>query len=260
MENEFRVPEGVKLPDGAIWEGHHVRLDRFEGPLDLLLFLVREKKIAICDINIAEITDEFVRHVKDIQALEDLDEIGDFLVMAATLIQIKTRELLPPDETDQIEDEGMTKDDLARLLLEYERFKAAAGNLEERMKERAKVFIRNRPSLEPEHEEILKVDLTKLLEAFRVVLKRAPDDEVKELARETIKIEDRSDAIVASLRHKGSLLFSELFNPADSKRMVIATFLALLELMRSEKLSVVQSDILGEIRIVGNKLDDEPQH
>lgn len=246
----LRLPEGIKLPDGAIWEGHQVNIDRFEGPLDLLLFLVREKKIPITEISISDITNEFLAYVKALEELDDLDTIGDFLVMAATMIQIKTRELLPSEDAAEIEDAEMTRDDLIRLLLEYERFKAAASSLEGKMRERSRVFIRNRPSFEPEQEEILKVDLTKLLEAFRGVLRRAPADEVKELVRETIRIEDRSRAISEQLERTGSILFSELFSPTDSKRMVVATFLALLDLMRSEDIVVVQSDILGEIRLV----------
>lgn len=251
----MRLPEGVKLPDGAIWEGRNVSLERFEGPLDLLLFLVREKKIPITEINIAEITDEFLAHVKTLNEItretaDELDAAGDFLVMAATLIQIKTRELLPVEDAGAVDDEEMTRADLIRLLEEYERFKAAASTLEGRMRERSRIFIREHPSIEPQHEEILKVDLTRLLEAFRGVVKRAAPEEAHELSREPIRIEDRIAAILDRLGRTESLLFSELFSPNDSKRMMIATFLGLLELMRSEEISVVQGETLGEIRIV----------
>ncbi len=251
-----RVPEGVKLPDGTRWEGHHVTLDRFEGPLDLLLFLVRERQIDIRDISISEITDQFIVHVKQLQAEwtredpDQLDRIGDFLVMAAVLIQLKTHELLPRDPEVPQDESEMSKEDLLRLLEEYERFKAAAGGLEVMMKERAKIFLRSHPSLEPEQEEILKVDLTRLLEAFRVVLKRAPAAEVQRMAREPIPIEEMIVHIRGVLEAQGSCLFLELFPGSFTKDRVIATFLALLELMRSGTIGIVQDGPLGDIRLV----------
>lgn len=260
---EWRIPEGVKLPDGTRWEGHHVLLEKFEGPLDLLLHLVREKQMPVTEIPIAEITDQFLAHVRSIQhdftaADDELDAIGDFLVMAATLIQIKTRELLPRDETDALADDEMSKEDLIRLLQEYERFKAVASNLEAKMRERSKVFLRNRPFLEPEQEEVLKVDLTKLLEAFRTVLRRAPIEEVHELAREPIRIEDCMVRLRSLLRDRRSALFTEIFGSADSRGVLVATFLAMLELIRNGELLAVQSDTLGEIRVMLREEEEEP--
>jgi segregation and condensation protein A len=250
-----RVPEGVKLPDGTRWEGHHVNLERFEGPLDMLLLLVREKQIAICDINISEITDQFLAHLKNLQeewartGVMDLDFVGDFLVMASILIQLKTRELLPVEEGDAMEEAEMTRDDLIRLLEEYERFKAAASNLEEKMRERSKIFIRDRPSVEPQHEEILKVDLTRLLEAFRTVLRKAPVEQVQGMAREPVRIEERMDAIRQKLAGTGTVLFIEIFEGTHRRDVIIVTFLAILEMMKSNEISVIQTGALGDIRL-----------
>ncbi|MEK8022869.1 MAG: segregation/condensation protein A [Candidatus Hydrogenedentota bacterium] len=254
-KKDWKIPEGIKLPDGTRWEGHHVLLEKFEGPLDLLLHLVKEKQMTVTDIPLAEITDQFLAHVRSIQHElivegEELDAIGDFLVMAATLIQIKTRDLLPRDESELLDDDEMSKEDLIRLLQEYERFKAVASNLEEKMRARSKVFLRNRPYLEPEQEEVLKVDLTKLLEAFRSVLRRAPIEEVHELAREPIRIEDCMVRLRSLLRDRKSVLFTEIFGSVDSRAVLVATFLAILELIRSEELMAVQNDTLGEIRVM----------
>lgn len=258
-----RVPDGIKLPDGTRWEGHHVRLERFEGPLDLLLELVREKQIPICDIPISEITDQFLIHVKTLQAalVEDdgdlLDAAGDFLVMAACLIQLKTRELLPADENEKLDEEELTREDLNRLLEEYERFKAAAQSLNRKMQERSRIFMRTRPAVEPEQEEILKVDLSRLLDAFRLVLRRAPEKEVQEMAREPIRIEERIVAIRLLLEQNGSVLFSELFDSTYTRGGMIATFLAILEMMRSGELIAVQHEILGDIRLARSEEPNE---
>ncbi len=253
--SRLRVPEGIKLPDGTRWDGHHVELERFAGPLDLLLFLVKERQIPIVEIPVASITDQFLAHLKDLQldwekgGTELLDNAGDFLVMAAALIQLKARELLPAEAGADAEDEELTREELIRLLQEYERFKAAAAALHGKMKERSRIFLRTRPAVEPEQEQILKVDLGRLLDAFRQVLKRAPEKEVREMAREPIRIEERIAAIRVLLERDGTVLFSELFDPEKERNWLIATFLAILEMMRAVEVVVVQRDILGEIRI-----------
>jgi len=254
-EKQIRVPDGIKLPDGTKWEGHHIKLEKFEGPLDLLLFLVREKKVNISDVNISEITDQFLEELKRMQeewissSPEKLDSIGDFLVMAAVLIQIKIHELLPQSEKIEEEEVGMSKEELIRLLEEYERFKAAAGSLQSMMKERAKIFLRSNSITDPKENEILKVDLTKLLDAFRTVLRKAPKEEVQKMAREPIPIEEMVKLIMSKLEETGSCLFFELFPPFFTRDRLIAAFLALLEIMKSGEVSVYQDNSLGEIRI-----------
>lgn len=249
--SSIRVPEGIKLPDGTRWEGHHVSIEKFEGPLDLLLFLVREKKMEITDISISAITDQFIEYVKLLEQSgmdtdEFLDSAGDFLVMAAVLIQIKLRELLPADEED-IEEDEISKEELMRLLQEYERFKAAAETLEDRKKERDKIFFRRTPLTEFKQEEVLKVDLTRLLEAFRKVLKMASDDTVQELARASIKIDDCMMEIRGILEEVDAIRFEELFESGGGKQKIIATFLALLELMKLGELVVTQAENFGAI-------------
>lgn len=252
---ELRLPEGIKLPDGSRWEGRHVRLDHFEGPLDLLLFLLRDKKMEIKQINISSITEEFLAYVRTLEetrvtSTDLLDEVGDFLVMAATLVQLKTRELLPREEAQALEESEMTRADLIRLLEEYERFKAAAADLDGRRLEREKIFLRDRPLVEPTQEHVLKVDLTKLLEAFRTVLRRAPQEQVKELARVQVRIEDCIEEIRYRLETEESILFEELFDPAGGRLKIIAVFLALLELMKMEEVIAAQIEPFGPIRIL----------
>lgn len=251
----IRVPEGVKLPDGTIWDGHSVALERFEGPLDLLLFLIREKKMAIADVNLAEITEQFLQFVRtipfdDLESGGILDSAGDFLVMAATLIQIKIRELLPAEEAAALEDEEMTRDELIRLLLEYERFKAAADSLTEKQKLREKIFMRDFPAVEPTQEEMLKVDLTKLLAAFSNVLRRAPQDTVREIARESVTIDECMAQVQERLERQEMILFEELFEGIRTRFMVISLFLALLELLKQELIVISQAEQLGPIRII----------
>ncbi|RMH59130.1 MAG: segregation/condensation protein A [Candidatus Hydrogenedentota bacterium] len=250
----IRLPEGIKLPDGTRWAGCHVELDRFAGPLDLLLHLVREKKIEIEEINVAEVADQFVSYVAHLEekAFEEpsvLDTIGDFLVMAATLVQIKLRELLPRDEEADEEEEGMTREELIRLLQEYERFKNAARRLEERKKSRERIFLRNRPLVSVEPEEELKVDLTRLLSAFQTVLARASEEKIQELAREVVRIEDCMIRIRGLLREKRSVVFEELFRSSRSKPLIIGMFLALLEMIKEGEVTVMQEGALGRIRI-----------
>lgn len=260
---DIRLPEGVKLPDGTRWEGHHVTLERFAGPLDMLLFLIREKKIPITEINVGEITNQFVEFVKrfhDIPRLDDthLDVVGDFLVMAATLIQIKTRELLPAEEAEALEQDEMTRADLIRLLEEYEKYKAAAGDLEEKKREREKIFLRATPLVKPEQEEVLKVDLTKLLEAFRSVLRRVPPESVHELARAPIKMEDCIEQIRERLRAQPLIEFTELFTGCPTRLLVIGMFCAMLELMKLGEITVGQTENLGPIwlRLVAAPTDE----
>lgn len=253
-ESPYRLPEGVKLPDGTRWAGHHVSLERFAGPLDLLLHLIRDRQISIREIRIAEITDQFLEHVRRLDEAESgiearLDAAGDFLVMAATLIQLKTRELLPREELAAADEEEMSREDLIRLLEEYERFKAAAAGLERRLHEQSRIFLRKRPAVEPLQEEVLKVDLTRLLSAFRTVLGRAPIEEVREMAREPVKIEERLAHIVALLERRESVVFEEIFAGSRRRDIIIVTFLALLELMRAGRIAVTQSASLGEIRL-----------
>jgi segregation and condensation protein A len=250
----YRLPDGVKLPDGTRWAGHHVLLERFEGPLDLLLHLIRDRQISIREIQIAEITDQFMEHVRgmndaDGQIESRLDAAGDFLVMAATLIQLKTRELLPRDEISEAEEEEMSREDLIRLLEEYERFKAAAAGLERRMHEQSRIFLRTRPAVDPQQEEVLKVDLTRLISAFRTVLRRAPIEEVQEMAREPVRLEERLALIIELLERRESVLFEEIFAGVRRRDIIIVTFLALLDLMRSGRVAVTQSASLGDIRL-----------
>ncbi|MBL4888654.1 MAG: segregation/condensation protein A, partial [Candidatus Lindowbacteria bacterium] len=224
-------------------------------PLDLLLYLIRNQKIGIADVRIAEIIDQFLSYVSTLQHSlsdkpEQLDSVGDFLVMAATLIQIKTRELLPVEETEEEDEESMTKEELIRLLQEYERFKDLAAQLDAKRKERELIFIRSTPIIEPSQEELLKVDLTKLLSAFSNVLKRASEETVREIARASVTIDECMRKIRDRLERTDLVLFEELFDDVTDKDTVISMFLAILELLKLGQILVSQQDNFGPIRVM----------
>ncbi len=235
-------------------EGYRVRLEGFEGPLDLLLHLIRKNRYDIYDIPIARILEEYLA-VLDVLGEFDLDEAGEFLVMAATLAEIKSRMLLPapPEPEEEGED---PRAELVRRLLEYERIREAASELEARPQLGRDVF--DRPGRAPDLDEVehpdapLEVDLFQLLLAFKDLVDQAPEEFVHEVARQRISIHEAIQEILdhfQAVPAGAGLLFRDLFPPRPSRSRVVATFLALLELVRLRALRVVQAVPFGEIRV-----------
>jgi segregation and condensation protein A len=231
-----------------------VKLSNFEGPLDLLLHLIRKHEVDIHDIPIALITAQYLAAIALMQEL-DLDVAGEFLVMAATLIHIKSKMLLPRPETaagveGEVED---PRDALVRRLLEHEKFKAAAGLLHEREQLRAAQWLRPDGRVAElagdEYEPELEVDLFSLMNAFQAVVQRLKQRPKMLLPPEEIPVEQRIEQLLARLSETEAMGFDDLFSDVDHRRGLIVTFLALLEMIRLKLVRVFQSGSFGPIRV-----------
>jgi segregation and condensation protein A len=236
----------------SILEGYPVRLANFEGPLDLLLHLIKTHEVDIYDIPIALITQQYLDYIDVMQEM-NLDVAGDFLVMAATLIHIKSRMLLPRPDPAQEDPEEDPRDVLIRRLLEHQKFKAAAELLHERETIRSAQWTRpDGPIAEiageaPEPE--LDVDLFSLISAFRAVVERAKQRPKVYLPSEQIPIEDRMEQLLAKLSETDACGFDDLFADMQSRAGMIVTFLAILEMIRLKLIRVFQSGAMGGIRV-----------
>ena len=227
-----------------------IKLDMFEGPLDLLLHLIREHQLDILDIPIAAITEEYLRYLAAMHEL-DLDVAGEYLLMAATLIHIKSKMLLPPDEMAEGE-EGEEEDPRAELvsrLLEYKKFKEAAQTLGLLESEAQLLHRRGAPAMEFEVEGPLQVSMVELLRAFRDILMRAETPTPLEITPEELNVGQRIVNLVDRLAAESPLEFTRLFSVGARRVEVIVTFLALLELLRRGLASVRQSEAMGPIMI-----------
>ena len=229
---------------------YQVKLDLFEGPMDLLLHLIREHQIDILDIPIAKITEEYLRCLALMQEL-DLDVAGEFLLMAATLIHIKSKMLLPPEEG--AEGEGLEEEDpraeLVDRLLEYKKFKEAAQTLGLLEAEQAQLHRRGTPAIELEVEGPLSVSLFELLRAFQGVLRRADVPAPLEITPEELNVGQRILILLDRLTAESPLEFISLFAGSSRRAEIIVTFLALLELLRRRLATARQADPMGPIMV-----------
>ena len=226
-----------------------VQLKIYEGPLDLLLHLIRKNELSIADVPIASITEQYLATLELMQGL-NLDVSGEYLVMAATLLHIKSKTLLPPDEDDDEDDDeeaGDTREELIRRLLEYERFKGAAKELEEREILNRDVFVRQDRSERVTDVSFEQLSVFDLVSALQRVLERFPGPSVHRVVQETVSVRERMTFILDELHRRPSVLFQDLFDSARSRMDVVVTFLALLELIRIRAVHAVQKDRLGPI-------------
>src|SRR5688572_32981849 len=236
----------------SILEAYPVRLENFEGPLDLLLHLIRKHEVNIYDIPIAVITRQYLEYIDLMQEM-NLDVAGEFLVMAATLIHIKSRMLLPRPDPAQEDPEEDPREARMRRLLEHQKFKAAAELLHERETLRSAQWTRaDGPIAEiageaPEPE--IEVDLFSLISAFRNVVERAKQRPKIYLPGEQIPIEDRIEQLLGKLSETEACGFEDLFADMQSRAGMIVTFLALLEMIRLKLIRVFQSGAMGGIRV-----------
>jgi len=226
------------------------RLEGFEGPLDLLLHLIQKNELDIFNIPIAVITEQYLEYLQLMKVL-NLDVAGEYLLMASTLLHIKSRMLLPkPSEGEEEEEDPRAE--LVRRLLEYQRYKQAAGELERRPMLDRDVFVRLIPEeLEeiPEEEKI-EVNLFELLEAFRKILERARSEAVHEVALEPLSVEDKIQEILELLqRENRSTAFHRLFPEMASRRLIVVTLLAILELVKMKRIRIFQVAPFETIRI-----------
>ena len=236
----------------SILEAYPVRLDTFEGPLDLLLHLIKKHEVSIYDIPIATVAQQYIDYIDVMQEL-NLDVAGDFLVMAATLIHIKSRMLLPRLDPSQEDPDEDPREALVRRLLEHQKFKAAAELLHERETLRSAQWTRpDGPIAEiageaPEPE--VEIDLFSLIAAFRQVVERAKQRPKVYLPAEQIPIEDRIEQLMAKLSETDACGFEELFADIQTRSGMVVTFLAMLEMIRLKLIRVFQTGAMGAIRV-----------
>ena len=225
-----------------------VQLPIYEGPLDLLLHLIRKNDLSIVDVPIASITEQYLAALELMQGL-NLDVSGEYLVMAATLLHIKSKTLLPPEEEGEEDDDeaGDGREELVRRLLEYERFKNAARDLEGREILNRDVFARQGRSAPVREVRFEQLSVFDLMSALQRVLERFPEPSVHTVVQETVSVRERMTGILDELRGRASVLFHELFDAAGSRMEVVVTFLALLELIRIRAVDAVQEERLGPI-------------
>jgi segregation and condensation protein A len=244
-----------QLPLGLMNE-YRVQFEVFEGPLDLLLHLVKKQEVDIYQVNLTRIASEFVAYIDQMREL-DLEVAGEFLVMAATLIYIKSRELLPADQKPEVlseeEEEEDPRFELIRRLVEYKKFKDAAARLQVREGEMENIYER-RPG-KPELPEVdaprrAPVSVFDLIEAVNTILKRFGErGEYREIQADPYTVSEKMAALREMIAARGSFRFSELFANAKTRSEVVVTFLAMLELTRLKQLVVMQSEDFGEIEI-----------
>ncbi len=226
-----------------------VRLEPFEGPLDLLLFLVRKNELDIYDIPIARVTKQYLEYIDLIRTL-NLDQAGDFLAMAATLVHIKSRMLLPEPAGPEEEAED-PRQEIIQPLLEYARLKEAAALLEKRHLLDRDVFTRDFVSdelFDPEEEELVRVSLFDLLSAFKEVIAHSTGKVLLALDRFECTLEEKVSDILERLGRSRNLLFTELFTDLHRRELVV-TFLAILELLKLNLIQVVQPAQGGIMRV-----------
>jgi segregation and condensation protein A len=231
---------------------YKVKLEVFEGPLDLLLYLIKQDEIDIYDISIERITRQYLEYLQAFKEL-NIELAGEFIVMAANLIYLKSRSLLPVDQQPPEEDtdEDDPRWDLIRQLIEYKKFKEAAEELHQRELEQERIFARE-GGLSPTAQESLRlgeVGIFQLINAFQAVIKKIEArQDVQEIFGERFSVSEKIETILRRVG-AGSIRFSDLFGAAVSRIEVVVTFLALLELIRLKQVRAIQKNIFEEIEI-----------
>lgn len=233
---------------------YRVKLQNFEGPLDLLLFLIKKNEVDIYDIPIAEITAQYLEYVEIIKLL-DLESAGEFILLAATLIRIKAQMLLPRPQTDEEEEIIDPRMELVSRLLEYKRFKELAVKLSNFEEDQGNVFSRGfYQELEPVTEVGIELDedvtLFSLISAFKQVLDRMPKETFHRVEDIQISLDEQIEYILNQLSNGKRITFFELISHIRDKLMIVVTFIALLELIKRGKLIARQLKAFGEIWIV----------
>ncbi|MBU0605793.1 MAG: segregation/condensation protein A [Candidatus Omnitrophica bacterium] len=234
---------------------YKVKLEVFEGPLDLLLYLIKKEEVDIYDIPIAKITDQYLEYMELMQLL-DLTIAGEFLVMAATLMHIKSKLLLPPDETEvESEEELDPRAELVKRLLEYKKFKEAAAELAQKESHQKHFYARvgsgiNMDELPAAKDEFFEASLFDLITAFTKVLRDIPKEMFHEIIKDEFTVSEKIHDVLHMLVDNRKVMFTDLFKAAKNKAEIITTFLAILELIKIREISIIQHAHFGEIEIV----------
>ncbi len=240
----MELPQDLYIPPDAL----EVFLDAFEGPLDLLLYLIRRQNIDVLDIPIADITRQYVSYIELMEVLQ-LELAGEYLLMAAMLAEIKSRMLLPRQEGEEGEEDD-PRAELVRRLQEYERFKQAAEDIDG--------LPRLERDIVPAQAEVVELRLVKalpdismkeLLLAFREVMARAEMFSHHHIARETLSVRQRMSELLSALQGQDFVEFVRLFKPEEGRMGVVVTFIAILELMRESVLELVQAEPYGPLHV-----------
>jgi len=255
---EGAAPEDMVM-DGVV----RLKLDKFEGPFEVLLYLIRTQEIDIFDIPILKVTEQYLQFLEMMRE-ENLDIAGEFLVMAATLIQIKSRMILPvqsdEDEEEEIEEED-PRLELVEMLLQYRKFRDLAQRLGELEEARSNCFARCvRPMVEvdEDEEEYLEVSLYDLMKAIRAILRFMMEAPVHHVAGEVASVDDVFDRIIQILADQESVSWTDLYRTCRSKTEIVCCLLAILELCRMERIRAHQHRSFGEIRIFARVPGREP--
>ena len=221
-------------------------LGEFAGPLDLLLYLIRQDQVSIYDIPVARITDEYLRYLRLMQEL-DIAMAGDFLVMAATLIEIKSRMLLPPDplKAEENEDEDPRRD-LVERLLEHQKYKAAAQTLWSRATVEQAIFARGELETDKQNPEV-SAGLFDLLKVFQEILARHKEEVLMEIERDEMTMTQMLERLRNMVMSAGELNLRKFFERAQSRRELVLAFLSVLELVRTTEICLIQRETFGEI-------------
>lgn len=255
------LPQDLYIPPYAL----QVFLEAFEGPLDLLLYLIRRQNIDILDIPVAEITKQYVQYIEMMSDMQ-LDLVGEYLVMAAMLAEIKSRMLLPRPETEEEEEED-PRAELVRRLQEYERFKQAAQDISDLPRLERDVFVAVVDA--PDRKVVTQlpdVTMKELLLAFHDVLKRAEMYSNLKLTREPLSTRQRMSEILTRIKAGQFIVFADLFDAEEGRMGVAVTFIAILELLKEAVIEVVQSEefaplhvrAASSVRLVEEEGDLEP--
>jgi len=235
---------------------YKIQLEKFEGPLDLLLYLIKKDEIDIYDIPIAQVTEQYIQYIELMKVL-DLDGIGDFLVMAATLLQIKSKMLLPPDPSE-VEPQEDPRTELVRRLEEYQRIKEAAEELRLRAEQRQDLFSRRVDveaiaGLKDDAKEVyFEANLFDLITALTAAMANKPERASYEVAREEYTVEEKVHDILHLLVDRPSIRLQELFENARDRLEVIVTFMAVLELCKMKEVVVAQKRLFADIELLRN--------
>lgn len=230
---------------------YEIKLDVFEGPLDLLLFLIKKNEIDIYNIPIAAITEEYLKHLEVMKSL-NLDLAGEYLVMASSLVHIKSKMLLPVPEDAVEGEEEDPRAELVRQLLEYKAFKEAALNLGNRSLLGRDVFKREgfpERELDVEDQQLVELNIFELIEAFQRVLSTMKKEDIMEIEGERISLTDTINEILEKLGSEKDVTFTGLLGEGFSRRRLVYTFLAVLELIKLRLIRAYQAHPFGAIRI-----------
>lgn len=249
----------LRIPSVERSQTYGVKLEVFEGPLDLLLYLIKKHEIDIYDIPVARITREFMDYVEIIELL-DLEQAGDFLVMAATLMKIKSEMLLPATEGEEDEEQLDPREDLVNRLVEYQRYKETAGWLGLRHEEEQDVFYRSggaQSNEQGEYPVLAHISLFDLLAAFKKAMDRSSETAAYMISEDsTVSVDDRIGFILQALASRKCVAFSEVAGPGN-RAVLIVTFLAVLEVVRRGSVVLRQLEDFGDIWLYGRGPNEE---